>query len=55
MPEPAPPISFKLPNAKTVEAFLVELPDGRQVARTREELTRDPAPAAPLRRDGSPL
>ena len=53
MPEPPKPLSFQLPGAKRVEAFLVTLDDGRQVARTREELTRDPRPAAAPRTPGA--
>lgn len=46
MPESPKPLSFQLPVGKKVEAFLVTLDDGRRVARTRDELTRDARPGA---------
>lgn len=47
MPDSAKPVSFRLPTGQTVEGYLVELPGGRQVIRTREELTRDPQAPRP--------
>jgi hypothetical protein len=38
-----PTISFRLPEAKDVDVFLVRLADGRVVARTREEMAALPA------------
>ena len=40
------PISFELPDARTVDAVAVELPGGRIVFRSPDELT--PAPAKPI-------
>lgn len=42
MPDNPKVSSFRLPNAETLDAYVVELPGGRKVIRTREELTRDP-------------
>ncbi len=42
MPDPEPTISFRLPNGKAADVFLVKLADGRLVARTREELEELP-------------
>jgi len=42
MPDPVSRFSFRLPEARQVETYLVELPDGRLVARTREELIELP-------------
>lgn len=36
---------LRLPQAKDVEVVLLRLPDGRIVARTREELEAEAAPA----------
>jgi len=36
-------MSFQLPEGKSVEVLMVRLPDGRVVARTREELEELPA------------
>jgi hypothetical protein len=33
-------LSFRIPERKDVEVYLVELPDGRIVARTKEELEK---------------
>jgi hypothetical protein len=33
-------LSFKLPEKRDVEIYLIELPDGRIVARTKEELEK---------------
>jgi hypothetical protein len=33
-------LSFKLPEKRDVEVYLIELPDGRVVARTKEELEK---------------
>lgn len=38
MPDERPILSFRLPEAESVEAFVVSLPDGRRLVRTREEL-----------------
>jgi len=38
-----PTISFQLPHGEAVEVYMVKLPDGRVVARTREELEELPA------------
>lgn len=35
-------MSFQLPSGETAEVYLVKLPDGRVVARTREELEELP-------------
>lgn len=43
MPEPERSISFRLPDAETLEGYLVELPGGRRVIRTRAELVELPA------------
>jgi len=47
-----PTISFQLPHGEAVEVYMVKLPDGRVVARTREELEELPpeirATARPL-------
>ena len=40
---------FPLPNGKEVEVIFVELPDGRIVPRTREEL--EPAQGAPASKE----
>jgi len=37
-----PTISFQLPHGEAVEVYMVKLPDGRVVARTREELEELP-------------
>jgi len=37
-----PTISFQLPHGEAVEVYMVKLPDGRIVARTREELEELP-------------
>jgi hypothetical protein len=42
LPPNQPTISFRLPEAKDVDVFLVRLADGRLVARTREELAALP-------------
>ena len=36
-------MSFQLPEGKSLEVVMVRLPDGRVVARTREELEELPA------------
>ena len=42
-----PAISLQTPERKTIDVFLVQLPDGRTVARTRDELAETPiAPSA---------
>lgn len=46
MPDKKQTISFNVPKAKPVEVHLVELADGRIVARTPDEL--EPRPAAPV-------
>lgn len=38
--EPLKPLKFKIPEVKEVEVYLVKLPDGRIVARTKEELEK---------------
>lgn len=38
-------MSFRLPSGETAEVYLVKLPDGRVVARTREELEELPLAA----------
>lgn len=38
MPEESKPLSFRLPKSETIEFFIIELPDGRTVARTSDEL-----------------
>lgn len=40
--------SFQLPNQKTVDVVLVQLPGGRVVARTPAELVARPTPPAPV-------
>ena len=40
---PQQPLSFKIPNGKTEEVILVQLADGRVIARTRSELAELPA------------
>lgn len=45
-----PPVKtslIPLPNGRTIETVIVELPGGRLVARTPEELIERPAPPAP--------
>jgi hypothetical protein len=41
-----PTTSFQLPQSKTVDVFLIQLPNGKTVARTREELEHAPPPVA---------
>jgi len=43
LPDQPPTVSFQLPEGRSVDVFLVRLPDGRIVARTREELAELPA------------
>ena len=48
MPQsPLPATSVKLPDGREVDVYLVELEDGRLVARTREELELVARPPAP--------
>lgn len=42
MPEQPKPILFRLPSGETIEVYVVELSDGRMVARRREELVELP-------------
>jgi hypothetical protein len=42
LPEEPKTISFQLPEGKSVEVYLVRLPDGRIVSRTAEELVELP-------------
>jgi len=57
-----PTISFQLPHGEAVDVYMVRLPDGRIVARTREELEELPAgergqvigPAPAERKEGQP-
>lgn len=42
MPDSKPSISFQLPDRQSTEVYIVTLPDGRKVARTKEELARAP-------------
>jgi hypothetical protein len=37
-----PAISLRLPQGKSVDVFIVRLADGREVARTREEIEQLP-------------
>lgn len=39
---PDPTISLNLPQGRTVDVFIVRLADGREVARTRDELEQLP-------------
>ncbi len=47
MPDNKPTISFQLPQSKTVEVYLVTLPDGSVVARTAAELQKLPQDLKP--------
>ena len=38
MPEKEPLVRFQVPKVAEVKAYLVELPDGKLVVRTEEEL-----------------
>lgn len=42
MPANVTPISFALPNRKSIEAYAVTLADGRVVLRTKDELAAAP-------------
>jgi len=35
------PLKFRIPEVKEIEVYLVRLPDGRIVARTKEELEKE--------------
>jgi hypothetical protein len=43
LPDQLPTMSFRLPSGETAEVYLVRLPSGRVVSRTREELEELPA------------
>ena len=36
------PLSFKIPNGRTEEVVLIQMPDGRVIARTRAEVAAMP-------------
>lgn len=42
-----PITSFQLPEGRQIDVHLVKLPDGRLVARTRDELERAPVTPSP--------
>lgn len=45
MPDTKLPITFQLPDRKSIEAYVVRRPDGSITVRTKQELA--PAPARP--------
>lgn len=46
MAEPLKTSSFQLPSGERQEIVIVELPGGRRVARTPDELVKRPTPPA---------
>lgn len=45
MPSTVPPISFQLPDRRSIDVYVLTTKDGRTIVRAAHELAAKPAPA----------